>query len=98
MPILAVLGPTERKCLSLVPAVTIFGPRTASNSAATALAVAMELLADQEWWLVGHAADLLGELGHAAQPAVADLQRLLPHEQGYTRRRVRAAIEKIEVS
>lgn len=62
---------------------------------ATALAVAMELLSDEEWWLVGHAADLLGELGQVALPAVADLERLLGHEQDYTRRHVRAAIERI---
>ncbi len=60
-----------------------------------ALAVAMELLNDEEWWLVGHAADLLGKLGQAGKPAVADLQRLMGHEQDYTRRHVRAAIEKI---
>jgi hypothetical protein len=36
----------------------------------SALEVATELLNDAEWWLVGHAADLLGELGQAARPAV----------------------------
>ena len=60
-----------------------------------ALAVATEMLSDQEWWLVGHAADLLGKLGQAAQPAVADLERLLGHEQDYTRRHVRAAMERV---
>jgi hypothetical protein len=43
----------------------------------TALAVATELLADPEWWLVGHAADTLADLGPAAKPALADLERLL---------------------
>lgn len=65
---------------------------------ATALAVAMELLNDEEWWLIGHAADLLGKLGQAARPAVADLERLLGHENEFIQKHVRAAMEKIEVS
>jgi hypothetical protein len=62
---------------------------------AIALTVATEMLKDEEWWLVGHAADLLGKLGQAARPVVADLERLLGHEQDYTRRHVRAAIERV---
>ena len=48
--------------------------------------------------VIGHAADLLGELGSAAQPAIADLQGLLGHDHESTRRHVRTAIDKIEVS
>jgi hypothetical protein len=62
---------------------------------ATAVSVAIELLADPEFWLVGHAADLLGELGPVAKAAVADLQRLLGHDHEYTRQHVGAAIERI---
>ena len=66
-----------------------------TGDSTVALAVATEMLNDPEWWLVGHAADLLGNLGHAARPAVADLERLLGHEQDYTRRHVQAAIERV---
>jgi hypothetical protein len=59
------------------------------------LSLATELLGKQEWWLVGHAAALLGELGSAAQPAIADLQRLLGHDHEYTRKHVQTAIERI---
>lgn len=65
---------------------------------AIALAVATELLNDPEWWLVGHAADLLGGLGQVARPALADLERLLGHASEPTRRHVQAAIETIGAS
>ena len=68
------------------------------DDSTAALAVATEMLGDPEWWLVGHAADLLGTLGQAARPAVADVERLLGHASEPTRRHVRAAIEKIEAS
>ena len=35
---------------------------------AVALAVAMEMLGDQEWWLVGHAADLLASSARRENP------------------------------
>lgn len=60
-----------------------------------ALSVATEMLKDAEWWLAGHAADLLGKLGQAARPALAGLQQLLDHDHEYTRRHVRAAIERV---
>jgi hypothetical protein len=60
-----------------------------------ALSVGTELLNDPEWWLVGHAADLLGELGPAAKPAIANLRGLLGHEHQSARRHVRAAIERV---
>jgi hypothetical protein len=66
-----------------------------TGSPERALSVATELLSDKERWLVGHAADLLGRLGSAAKPVIADLQRLLHHDHEYTRKHVRAAIERI---
>ncbi len=69
-----------------------------SGDPAAALPVATGLLGDPEWWLVCHAAELLGELGPAAKPALADLRPLLDHDEEYTRKDVRAAIERILAS
>ena len=63
-----------------------------------ALSVATEMLGDPDFCMVAHAAELLGELGPIAKPVLADLQRLLDHEEEYTRKDVQAAIERILAS
>ena len=66
-----------------------------TGDSTAALAVATELLADPEWWLVAHAADLLGEVGITAWLVVADLERLFSHENESTRKHVHAAIRRV---
>ena len=54
-----------------------------------ALAVATEMLTDDEGWLHEHAVEVLGNLGPAARPAVPQLQRLRDDEDEVVRQRVR---------
>ena len=68
--------------------------RITANPAA-ALAVATELLNDEEFWLIAHAAGLLGEIGPTASPALPDLQRLVTHDHDYVRTHVQMAIDSI---
>jgi HEAT repeat protein len=67
-----------------------------TNDAEAQLRVAMQLLDDADDTIKAHALDLLGELGTAARPALADLQRLIGDELEYVRRHAREALEKIE--
>ena len=60
------------------------------------LQVAMQLLDDVDDTIKGHAADFLGELGVAARPALAGLQRLLGDESEYVRRHAREAMARVE--
>ena len=59
------------------------------------LRVAKKLLDDEDGTIKAHAADLLGELGVAARPALANLQRLLGDESEYVRKHAREAMARI---
>ena len=67
-----------------------------SGEAEAPLRVAMQLLTDEDDTIKAHAADLLGEMGTAARPALAGLQRLLGDESEYVRRHAREAMARIE--
>ena len=67
-----------------------------SGEAEAPLRAAMHLLTDEDDTIKGRAADLLGELGAAARPALTQLQGLLGDESGYVRRHAQEAMARIE--
>jgi len=60
-----------------------------------ALATAMAWLGDEDGWVKCRAADLLGMLGTAARSTVADLQRLLAHDDEHVRCHAEEALKRI---